>query len=387
MLNIKDVGEELEQKIEAVRGYVRERSESSKEYQQALEKLTIEPFDANDRLPRYSGARILESGFIKPFVQQWKNRADAQNWMDRTLSNTTVGAVDGSQIYPDKTYNLPIAVIQTASIYNKHTNAKSFKQKTNALIITPEEFEAAHVYTYSDEFVDAHRFKAECEQMQELLHAHDQIFVLLDGSLILSHINALNKNIKYIYLEAIKKLLQTSTNTENTLTAYTDNSHPRDLTQMLQKLYNLKKTKLQDTYLIQPYMPNWGDRTSAFLCDRDDRRATSESAQTKSILDMYGQFKDQIAFFYINLSNRVGRVEYPRWAHEQGLTETIANILRAESIIRGGYPDLLIQAHKAALIRNSEHSIFYTILENFCHTHHILLPKSTKQLHKRIIRP
>ena len=165
MLNIKDVGEELEQKIEAVRGYVRERSESSREYQQALEKLTIEPFGANNGLPRYSGARILEGGFIKPFVQQWKNHADAQNWMDRTLSNTTVGAVDGSQIYPDKTYNLPVAVIQTGSIYNKHTNAKSFKQRTNALIITPEEFEAAHVYTYSDEFVDARRFKAECEML------------------------------------------------------------------------------------------------------------------------------------------------------------------------------------------------------------------------------
>jgi hypothetical protein len=382
MLNLQDISKQFEEKRDAIKGYAKERSEASREYQKALEQLKTETMEANQRLPRYSGARILEGGITKPFPHKWKTLKEAQDWMDKTLSNITVGAVDGSQIYPDKNYSIPIAVIQTSTIYNKHTGDNHFKQTTRAIIITPEEFEAAHIYAYSNEFVDAHRFKAECEELQQLLSEHENIFALMDGSLILSHINTLNKNIRNIYIRAIKKLLHTSKNTQNPVIAYTDNTHPRDLTHMLHYLYNLKKTKLQDTCLLQYYL-RWGDRTSTFLCDRDDRR-TTDGTPTPSTLDRYEEYRDSIAFFYINLGS-LGRAEYPRWAYEQGLTEKIANILRAESIIRGGYPDLLIQAHKTALIQTREHALFHQLFENFCHAHNIPLPRSTKQQHKKLL--
>lgn len=382
MLNLQDITREFEEKTDAIRGYARERSEASTEYQRALEQLKHETTAANQRLPPYSGACILEGGVTKPFKHKFNSPSQAQEWMDRTLSNTTLGAVDGSQIYPDKDYPIPLAVIQTASIYNKHTHNHDYRQSTKAVIITPQEFEAASIYAYSNEFVDAQRFKAECQELQQLMRQHDEIYTLLDGSLILSHINTLSRNIRDIYIKAIRELLHTSEHTQNPIIAYTDNTHPRDLTHMLQSLYRLKKTKLQDTYLLHPHLSKWGDRTSAFLCDRDDRR-TTDNTTTPSTLDRYKEHKNTIVFFYINLGS-TGRAEYPLWAHEAGLTERIADLLRAESIIRGGYPDLLIQAHKTALIQTKEHRLFHQIFEHFCHTHHIPLKTSTKQQHKKI---
>jgi|GEM_PF-567326 len=387
VLNLRDLSREFDYKAEAIMDHVRARSETSKEYVRAVERLGEESSDANRRLPRYSGSRILEGGFTKPFSKGLKTRGDAQSWLDYVLNGVVVGAVDGSQIYPDKSYAIPIGVVQTAGIYNRHTDAGEFGERTTVEVITPIEFERAHVYAYSSEFIDAHRFRAECEEIKRLLCEHDEIFVLLDGSLVLSHLNALNKNIREVYLDAINGLFQTSEKTSNPVIAYTDTTHPSDITQMLHHLYSLKNTRLQDIPLIQTYLSNWGDRTSVFLCDRDDRRAIGKgfgSAGKRSILDRYDRFRDTIAFFYINLGARIGRAEYPVWAHEEGMTETIADILRAESIIRGGYPDLLIQAHRVALIRTREHRLFHTMLENFCHVHNLPFSKSRKEVHKQM---
>ncbi len=387
MLNLRDLEREFDSKAGVIRDYLRAQSEIGEEYIRAVERLEEETPDANERLPRYSGSRILEGGFKKPFSQGLESYDDVQSWLDHVLDGLVVGAVDGSQIYPDRGSDLPIGIIQTAGIYNRHRGGGDFGERVRVELITPLEFESAHVYAYSSEFIDARRFRAECEEIKRLLCEHDEIFVLLDGSLILSHINALNRNIREVYLDAIKELLQRSETTRNPVVAYTDATHSSDLTLMLHYLYALEKTKLQDIPLVQTYLSNWGDRTSAFLCDRDDRRATSDGAVgagNRSILDRYDRFRDTIAFFYINLGARIGRAEYPLWAHEDGLTETIADILRAESIIRGGYPDLLIQAHRRALIRTQEHRLFYTMLENFSHTNDLPLQKSRKQLHKQM---
>jgi len=188
VLNLGDLGKEFDCKADAIRDYVRVRSDVGGEYVRAVGRLAGESSTVNQRLPRYSGSRILEGGFIKPFSHNLKTRGEAHAWLDCVMDGVVVGAVDGSQIYPDKGYDVPIGVVQTAGIYNRHTGAGDFGERTRVELITPAQFERARVYAYSSEFVDAHRFRAECEEIKQLLCEHDEIFVLLDGSLILSHI-------------------------------------------------------------------------------------------------------------------------------------------------------------------------------------------------------
>lgn len=382
MIDLKNISLQFDAKLDSIMSYDIERSELTEEYRNELTKFRNIDTSMNERLPPYSGAKFLETGkLIHPFPFNWKNRHEAMGWVDTVLSGVAVGAVDGSQIYSDKNFEIPIAVIQTSSIFNRHTENSDYKQETGAAIITPGEFETASVYSFGSEYVDARRFSMECDTIIRLMKEHEKLYVLLDGALILSHINVLNRNIREIYINAIVKLLSASRETRNTVIGFIDTTMPRDITLMMHFLFGLKKTKLSDTHLFSHLL--WGERTAAFLCDRDDRRGEVSS----SVLDNYGLFKTNIAFFYIRLSNGLpARVEFPAWVHEKEDIDKLADIIRAQCVIRGNYPDILMRAHDAAVIRMSEHDLFYGMFNNFCRAHGIKINKSAKHFHKTINR-
>jgi hypothetical protein len=382
MLDLKNISIQFDEKLSAIKSYDVEHSELTLEYRVELEKMKIINPELNKNLPTYSGAKLLEPGeLIHPFHYNWKNRHEAMEWVDSVLSGVAVGAVDGSQIYSDKNFEIPIAVIQTSSVFNRHTADGDYKQETGAAIITPGEFETASVYSFGSEYVDARRFSMECDTIIRLMKEHEKLYVLLDGALILSHINVLNRNIRQIYINAILKLLDASKKTENPVIGFIDTTMPRDITLMMHFLFKLKKSKLSDTHLFSSLQ--WGERTAAFVCDRDDRRGE----ESKSVLDNYESFKTDIAFFYMRLSSGLpGRVEFPAWAYEKGLVDKIADIIRAQCVIRGNYPDILMRAHDAAVIRMSEHDLFYGMFDNFCKAHGIKINKSAKHFHKTIRR-
>jgi hypothetical protein len=382
MIDLKNISLQFDAKLDSIMSYDVERTELTTEYRSELEKLKTIDLSMNKCLPPYSGAKFLETGeLIHPFHYNWKNRHEAMNWMDSILSGVAVGAVDGSQIYSDKNFEIPIAVIQTSSVFNRHTADSDYKQETGAAIITPGEFETASVYSFGSEYVDARRFSMECDTIIRLMKEHENIHVLLDGALILSHINVLNRNIREIYINAIVKLLSASRETRNTVIGFIDTTMPRDITLMMHYLFGLKKTKLSDTHLFSHLL--WGERTAAFLCDRDDRRGDVSN----SVLDNYGLFKNSIAFFYMKLSNSLpSRVEFPAWIHEKEDIDKLADIIRAQCVIRGNYPDILMRAHDAAVIRMGEHDLFYGMFDNFCKAHGIKINKSAKHFHKTIRR-
>jgi hypothetical protein len=380
MLDLKNISLQFDEKLSALKSYDVERSELTLEYRAQLENMKMLDPAQNEKLPPYSGAKILEPGkLIHTFPFNWKNRNESMEYVDSVLSGVPVGAVDGSQIYSDKNYEIPLAVIQISRIFNRHTSDRDYSQDTDAMIITPDEFEAASVYSFGSEYIDARRFSMECEGIVSLMNEHKSLFILLDGALILSHINVLNTNIREIYIKAITKLLESGEKTRNPVIGFIDTTMPRDITLMMHFLFGLKKSKLSDTHIFSNML--WGERTAAFLCDRDDRRGK----EARSVLENYGRFKNEIAFCYMQLGSGLPvRIEFPAWVHKDGMLDKIADIIRAQCIIRGNYPDILMRAHDACVIRTSEHDLFYGMLENFCRINGIKINKSAKNFHKTI---
>ncbi len=380
MIDLKNISLQFDARLSAIKSYDAERSELTAEYRRELEKMKLIDTGMNSQLQQYSGAKLLEPGKpIHPFPYSWKNRHEAMEWVDSVLCGVAVGAVDGSQIYSDKNYEMPIAVLQTSRIFNRHTG--DYEQETEATIITPDEFEAASVYSFGSEYVDARRFSMECDGVIRLMKEHERLCVLLDGALILSHINVLNRNIREIYVKAIIRLLEASENTRAPVIGFIDTTMPRDITLMMHFLFKLKKSKLADTHLFSHL--KWGERTAVFLCDRDDRRGED----SKSVLDNYGRFRNEIAFFYMRLSNGLpARIEFPAWVFKEGMVGQISDIIRAQCVIRSNYPDILMRAHDAAVIRMSEHDLFYGMFDNFCRAHGIKINKSAKHFHKMMNR-
>ncbi len=383
MLDLRNISIQFDEKLSAIKSYDAQRSELTSEYRSELEKMRIINPDMNKNLPSYSGAKLLEPGkLIHEFPFNWKDRNDAMKWVDSVLSGVPVGAVDGSQIYSDKNYEIPLAVIQTSRVFNRHMENMDYKQETDVMIITPDEFETASVYSFGTEYIDARRFSMECEGIIRLMNEYEKLYVMLDGALILSHINVLNRNIRELYVKAIIKLLEASEKTHNPVIGFIDTTMPRDITLMMHFLFGLRKSKLSDTHLFSNML--WGERTAAFLCERDDRRGE----EARSVLDNYGRFKSEIAFFYMKLGSGLpARVEFPAWFYKENLIYKIADIIRAECIIRSNYPDILMRAHDAAVIRMSEHDLFYGMLENFCKVHGIKMHRSAKDMQKRYASP
>src|SRR3990172_8030108 len=170
MLHLKSISDQFDSRLSAIKSYDVERSTLSEEYRTELKKLNLIDISMNERLNAYSGAKLLEPGkLIRPFPFNWKNRHEAIEWVDSVLSGVAVGAVDGSQIYSDKNYEIPLAVIQTSQILNRHTDDSDYKEITEAEIITPDEFEDASVYSFGSEYVDARRFALECDSIMQLM--------------------------------------------------------------------------------------------------------------------------------------------------------------------------------------------------------------------------
>ncbi|KAF5414094.1 MAG: hypothetical protein C5S48_09790 [Candidatus Methanogaster sp.] len=401
MLNISDLSSEFEDRRSAILDYERGTSGELEEYKKSIPDLDRADASLNSALPQYSGARIFEPGeTIRRFrpAADWNGRQDAMEWVDSVLSGVAVGSADGSQIYPDKNYGIPIAVVQIGSVWNRHTEESGYAQRTSATLITPEEFADAEVYAFSKTFVDALRFALECDSLIDLMHTktslgrdadtnrdtgmdEDRIYLLLDGTLVPSHINALRANVKEIYTGAMRRLLDASNETGNPVIGYVDVSVQRDVVTMMRHIYGLPETKRLFDPALFAGMLNWGDRTKAFVCNRDDRRG----ADSPSVLDMYAEHRGSIAFFYMRMGDLPSRIEFPVWfADDAAEIDRIADIIRAETIIRGSYPDILMLAHRNAVITTGEHSLFYRMLTRFCTEHGIAAYTGAKQVSKEL---
>ena len=125
----------------------------------------------------------------------------------------------------------------------------------------------------------------------------------------------------------------------------------------------------------------WGDRTRAFISDRDDR----DLKEKKSVLDLYGKYRDSIAFFYMQSGgNLPSKIEVPKWVYEAGMIDDIANVIRAQCIIRPGYPDIIHRAHEYTVISQTEAEQFSRMLDRFAMANDIRIYKSAKEINKRL---
>jgi hypothetical protein len=165
------------------------------------------------------------------------------------------------------------------------------------------------------------------------------------------------------------------------IVGYVDSSAAKDVVNMLFYLNNPasasnqpdNKTEssespvkiISDARILENYISKnilkdkmqWGDRTCAFICDRNDLIYKQYPEQVKS----------RIAFFYIKLSSvSLSRVEFPEWCLEfPGMVENIAHIMRIESIIGSGYPYTIDQCHHRCVINGEDRMKFLRLFQDF----------------------
>jgi len=319
--------------------------------------------------------------FIRRFEPGFDNTAGARAWAREVLSGTAVAAVDGSQIYPGRELSLPFGLVNTGWYINYH-NGKYELDHTSALLL-PDDL------GYNPETgVNLKREEAEIGKLVEILSrlGKDDL-VLLDGSVVASFALHMFESFRKEYINQILSLIRATKARDAPLfAAYIDSSRATDLAVMFSHLLlspgddlthedGQSTGRLIDASIIGRSM-HWGDRTSAFICARDD------------ILKFYRTETEDhsrdIAFFYLKTSlNGIARVEFPRLILEQGRLGQLADIIRAQVIVGEGYPHVLNRAHHEANVSLVEREKCLSILRKVASDHGITIGCSLKAMKKR----
>lgn len=332
----------------------------------------LEPLGASSRLSKNG---IFRSGLT------WGNREQSLAWAKQHIAGVTTFAVDGSQVFPQKDFSIPIALVQIGWFENHHSEAGEYEKDIFLDVMTPKDLVSDRSQPM-DRWINMRRFSMEVQRLIDYItHAReratnqnrdpDKCLVFFDGSLVLSFAAMLDENIRSPYIDQVLALLRASEQHQVPLVGYVDTAQSNDITTLLRTFDKLETTRaIHDAKLLDRLM-DWGDRTPFLTCDRGD------------ILNYYAEMRDRITFTYLKTNaNYPARLELPKWIWEAGRAEEVINQVRAEVIVGNGYPYAIETADQTAVLQSRDRQIFYRILQDWAEQENLALSLSQKMMSK-----
>jgi len=300
---------------------------------------------------------------VVAFGRRWRNHEQARAWAMEILRGAPTIAVDGSQITPSRDFSLPVGAVQIAWFENPHDPAAPYIKDISFEVLAPGELagEAAEEGSgFPDVQVNRRRFEGECQRLAACMEAYrnrePKPVCFFDGSLIVSFAQHLPQGDQECYVRAVSELLAASERCRVPLVGYVDTSYAADLVAMLDALAGRGRLgRASDAAMLRPLL-QWGDRTPAWICARDDRVQAGPS-----------KYYEQVGFVYLQTTaeNPPARLDLPRWLLEGGRLEPVLDVVRAECIIGNGYPYAAETADATAVITMQDRERFYAVFQRF----------------------
>ncbi len=161
------------------------------------------------------------------------------------------------------------------------------------------------------------------------------------------------------------------------LVAFVDRSYSRDFVTMVDLVAGTADggpLSLSDAGLFHDLLPNWGDRSPVFYCARADKLSRDDRVA----------FYPEVAFTYVRLTRDrpPARVELPRWLVEEGRTDDVLDLVRAECVVGTGYPYAVETADALAVISHADRVRFYQLFEQFARQSRLTLVLARKAASK-----
>ena len=124
------------------------------------------------------GARPLEtvkaedSGIIRSGLR-WNNREQSLSWVKDHLTNVTTFAVDGSQVFPQKDFSIPIALVQIGWFENHHCAEGTYEKDILLDVMTPKDLVSDRSQPM-DRWINMRRFSMEVQRLIDYItHAKE----------------------------------------------------------------------------------------------------------------------------------------------------------------------------------------------------------------------
>ena len=254
-------------------------------------------------------------------IEKRKLKVQGKDWYLDALRGRKVVGVDGSQLRHLKEFGIPFGAVQVAKFavdHGKGDYGLAFKSKWVGL----------------DQNLDFERFSLEVEMIMEEMGRESYVFY--DGSLVLSFVSQLRRDLRERYFESVNLMLEKSEETSTPLFGFVEKSYARDISDAYYDSFVLRES-------LGPL-----EYTRPMVCERDVAK----------------NYKRKVCFSYLCLNRfSIVRVEFPEWMVDEtnGADETdemgdFMKIVAAECMIGStrSYPYVLERAHRYAVIREVE---------------------------------
>lgn len=261
----------------------------------------------------------------------------------RHVSDYTVLAVDGSQIYSDRHQAVACYLINIGTV--RLTYGK--EQSSSAIACQPFVFQVQETDGDSVDVVNCQREAYELRIGFNQSRACD--LVLFDGSLIFWHLQSKPEAIKERFLAEYIDQLEQFHIQKIPMASYISAPKSKELIQALCMYTHTELPTAVDAHIASYFLPQ-GHRSLVFKNNSVITHSYPEHVRPH--------------FVYIKTMREIVRVEFPAWvvADSDVLERSLGIIL--DQIEKGsGYPICLAEAHEAAVVKGADREFFYHLLQ------------------------
>lgn len=391
---------ELNEQSDGFKRFALEQAQDLSEYLEGLAQLVqnshaeiLEKLNGADNCGAIPSEELdATRSFVAPFGETWANHEEARRWAFEILDKRTTFAADGSQLFIEREFSLPVAAVQIGWFENPHDDALGYEKNAKFFVLSPEDLLKDQEEPLIPETrVGQKRFEAEAAKVSEFLEKKKgwqsrnerMPLAFFDGTLLISF--ALPRTVlQEGFISTMVALAKLSRETKVPLVGYVDRSYARDLLGMLDALDgkpNENKRTLDDASILHaaasravPILKNWGDRTVFCYSKRRGLKKFIDDETEKSI----------VGFTYLQTTsdNPPARLDVPAWIYEENLLNEVLDVVRAECVVGLGYPYALETADQTAVISLRDREVFLAALQGFASENNLNFRVSRKAASK-----
>lgn len=367
MLEVAKVLQALENKRQMIVEEQEERALNEipyHEYLSELERISEKEFlkKTNNKA---SARPVKFQSTLKQNFGNFDNIDTAISWAVNQFANSTITAIDGSQIMPSKELSYPIAMIQTGYftiIFSNDFPNKPAETVSNTfpeILISSDSVISGAMLREGD--VSLKRQSLEISTAKKLLDDLSKLpdpIILMDGTLIYSYMINLNPLTRQKAIDELVNFLQSAERHKIPVIGYIDTSYAKDLASTLLEMQSRTNIfPVSDGSILNTVLDRLGDYIIPFFCQREP-------------IPEYGSYANKICFSYMRVNSvKVIRLEFPFWIWKSGRYESVMKSILAEAIVSHGYPRVLTRAHQTAVLNNADREKFHRIVLKYFNDH------------------
>lgn len=317
-------------------------------------------------------------------LPRWDGSLGFSKKVSTDISEYSVLAVDGSQIYYDKHQGPGCYLINVGTVLLDYGLVES----SVALSSYPYLFMVSDTKVGgSTEFINLQREAYEFEYAakiadQEMFDKKQLSITMFDGSLIFFQLDTQGQDQKQEFLQSYLGYLDKFYEKKQLITGYMSFPRTRELVNILRLvLAQFDEQELQQHTMFEQLTDM---DIAQFFLKPGYRSTVFQSKAPISYL-----YPDQLKpyFCYMNVGYEIVRLEFPAWIAKQSLLIDQVCQLSYDQAQKGrGYPVCLFEAHEQAVVKSYDREFFYAMIRRKIQQYNVhAYQKSLKSLKKEIV--